>query len=71
MPFFALVVLLAVVSTVSGKIYFKEDFNDKSWESRWTVPSDWKPKVIVLDFLASHSRIDHFLIIKIFLFLLE
>jgi len=35
---------LALSASVSGKVYFKEDFNDKAWESRWTVPSDWKPK---------------------------
>jgi calreticulin len=27
-----------------GKIYFKEDFNDKGWEKRWVIPSDWKTK---------------------------
>lgn len=32
----------ATVAIVSGKVYFKEDFNDKDWESRWTVPSEWK-----------------------------
>jgi len=40
----SIAVLLAVIACVSGKIYFKEDFNDKGWESRWVVPSDWKPK---------------------------
>lgn len=37
-------VFLAFTASVSGKVYFKEDFNSKSWSSRWTVPSDWKPK---------------------------
>ena len=35
----------AIVSAVSGKVYFKENFNDANWESRWTVPTDWKPAV--------------------------
>jgi len=42
--FFSFVCVLVVIACVSGKIYFKEDFNDKGWESRWVVPSDWKPK---------------------------
>lgn len=37
--------VLALTASVSGKIYFKEDFNSKTWDSKWTVPSDWKPKV--------------------------
>ncbi len=45
------------LAIVSGKIYFKEDFNDAAWESRWTKSSDWKPKVRI--------------IIKLFLFLLN
>lgn len=27
---------------MSGKVYFKEDFNDNSWSDRWTVSSEWK-----------------------------
>jgi len=38
------IAVVALSACVSGKVYFKEDFNSKSWESRWTVPSDWKPK---------------------------
>eukprot|EP00428_Durinskia_dybowskii_P066659 CAMPEP_0170375048 /NCGR_PEP_ID=MMETSP0117_2-20130122/10954_1 /TAXON_ID=400756 /ORGANISM="Durinskia baltica, Strain CSIRO CS-38" /LENGTH=393 /DNA_ID=CAMNT_0010630099 /DNA_START=29 /DNA_END=1210 /DNA_ORIENTATION=- len=34
---------IAIIAAVNGKVYFKENFNDASWESRWTVPSDWKP----------------------------
>eukprot|EP01036_Dinobryon_divergens_P023015 gene23015-31327_t len=37
-------VFLLIVSSISAKVYFKENFNDKAWEKRWTVPSDWKPK---------------------------
>ncbi len=33
------------LAIVSGKFYFKEDFNDAGWESRWTKSVDWKPKV--------------------------
>lgn len=40
----SIVSVLAILAYANGKIYFKEDFNSKSWESRWTVPSDWKPK---------------------------
>jgi len=39
-----LALVLAIIASVSAKIYFKEDFNDKSWESRWTVASQWKSK---------------------------
>lgn len=33
---------IATAAAVSAKVYFKEDFNDAGWESRWTVPSNWK-----------------------------
>jgi len=38
------VILALIAASVSAKIYFKEDFNDKSWESRWVVSSEWKSK---------------------------
>jgi len=38
------VILAIIACSVSAKIYFKEDFNDKSWESRWVVPTGWKSK---------------------------
>jgi hypothetical protein len=41
---YASVAILGLLASASGKIYFKEDFNDKSWESRWTI-SEVKPKV--------------------------
>jgi calreticulin len=41
---FQLVCLFVFIACVSGKIYFKEDFNDAGWESRWKVPTEWKPK---------------------------
>lgn len=31
------------VSPVAAEVYFKEQFNDEGWESRWTV-SSWKSK---------------------------
>jgi len=37
-------ILALIATSVSAKIYFKEDFNDKSWESRWVVASEWKSK---------------------------
>lgn len=43
MIYASIATFLACTAVASGKIYFKEDFNDKAWESRWTVPSDWKP----------------------------
>jgi hypothetical protein len=43
--FFRLVCVLVILAVVSGKIYFQEDFNDAGWESRWVVPTNWKPKV--------------------------
>jgi calreticulin len=33
-----------LATAVSGKIYFKEDFNDDAWSDRWTVSTDWKPE---------------------------
>ena len=39
------IVITLIAAFVSGKIYFKEDFQSKDWEKRWTVPSKWKPKV--------------------------
>lgn len=41
---YASVAVLGLLASAYGKIYFKEDFNDKSWESRWTL-SELKPKV--------------------------
>mmetsp|Transcript_67231 Transcript_67231/g.118860 ORF Transcript_67231/g.118860 Transcript_67231/m.118860 type:complete len:421 (-) Transcript_67231:6-1268(-) len=40
----AAAVVLAVASIVSAEVYFKEQFNDDSWEDRWTVSTEWKPK---------------------------
>lgn len=42
---YAATLFLSLLAVSSGKIYFQEDFNDAGWKSRWTVPSDWKPKV--------------------------
>jgi len=44
MLFKLLIALIVIIVSVSGKIYFKEDFNDKGWEKRWTVSSEWKSK---------------------------
>jgi len=35
-------VFAGILASASAKVYFKEDFNDEGWKSRWTVPSDWK-----------------------------
>jgi len=39
-----LAVAVTVLSLTSAKVYFKEDFNDAGWKSRWTVSTEWKPK---------------------------
>jgi len=36
--------LISFLACVSGKTYFKEDFNDAGWKDRWTVSSEWKSK---------------------------
>lgn len=33
---------LTFAGLTSAKIYFKEDFNDAGWKSRWTIPTAWK-----------------------------
>ena len=43
MRFYFLLCLLLVAT--HAKVYFQENFNDKDWDKRWIVPSDWKPKV--------------------------
>lgn len=39
---FKLFLLLVLAVSVSGKIYFQEDFNDASWEKRWVSSTSWK-----------------------------
>ena len=39
---FSTATFAALMASASAKVYFQEDFNDKGWNSRWTVPSDWK-----------------------------
>jgi len=34
--------VLLGVCQVTAKVYFKENFNSKSWSDRWTIPSKWK-----------------------------
>jgi len=36
--------IACILATANAKVYFKENFNDEGWKSRWTVPSDWKPE---------------------------
>ena len=38
----SLLLLASLSASVSGKVYFQEDFNDADWEKRWTVPTAWK-----------------------------
>jgi len=44
MLFKFIIAFIVIIASVSGKIYFKEDFNDKAWEKRWIVSSEWKSK---------------------------
>ena len=44
---YAPLALLGLLASASGKIYFKEDFNEKSWETRWTT-SQSKVRLITL-----------------------
>lgn len=37
-------VVASLLASANAKVYFKENFNDKAWESRWVVPSEWKSK---------------------------
>jgi len=37
------VTLATLLSAAAAKTYFKEDFNDKAWESRWVKSKNWKP----------------------------
>ena len=39
--------VIASAGLVSSKIYFKEDFSSKDWDKRWTVSTNWKPKVSI------------------------
>jgi hypothetical protein len=41
----SLLLLASLSASVSGKVYFQEDFNDADWEKRWTVPTAWKDEV--------------------------
>jgi len=37
------VTFATLLSAAAAKTYFKEDFNDKGWESRWVKSKTWKP----------------------------
>ena len=50
-------VLCAILVACHAKVYFKEDFNDKNWEKRWIVPSDWKPKVCLSHSIPLHHSL--------------
>ena len=41
---YASIAVLGLLASASGKIYFKENFNDEAWETRWTA-SELKPAV--------------------------
>jgi calreticulin len=36
-------IVLAAAAVANGKVYFKENFNDAGWETRWKKSTDWKP----------------------------
>jgi len=35
---------VALASSANAEIFFKEQFNDEKWSERWTVPTKWKSK---------------------------
>jgi hypothetical protein len=37
---------LAIIGAVSGRFYFKEDFNDIAWKERWTARAEPSSLVI-------------------------
>jgi len=43
---FSLIAILAATCATPGAadVYFKEQFNDDGWKSRWTESTKWKPK---------------------------
>jgi len=41
---FSAIILSSILSQATAEIFLKEDFNDENWTSRWTVPTNWKPK---------------------------
>eukprot|EP00591_Stephanopyxis_turris_P004987 CAMPEP_0195515162 /NCGR_PEP_ID=MMETSP0794_2-20130614/6323_1 /TAXON_ID=515487 /ORGANISM="Stephanopyxis turris, Strain CCMP 815" /LENGTH=405 /DNA_ID=CAMNT_0040643545 /DNA_START=84 /DNA_END=1301 /DNA_ORIENTATION=+ len=41
---FSLVALAFIASVANAEVFFKEQFNDEGWKDRWTVPSSWKSK---------------------------
>jgi hypothetical protein len=43
---------LSFAGIASAKTYFKEDFNDAAWKSRWTVPTEWKAEVTRINSLS-------------------
>lgn len=49
--------VVALATVANGKVYFKEDFNDKSWEDKWTVPTAWKAKVKIFHNTVSFQLI--------------
>jgi len=42
MKFSVLTASALLSAPAAAEIYFKEQFNDKSWMDRWTVPSGWR-----------------------------
>jgi len=45
MKFYSLVLTAAsCFDSASGEFFFRENFNDDAWTSRWTESSTWKPK---------------------------
>jgi hypothetical protein len=48
--------VVALATVANGKVYFKEDFNDKSWETKWTVPTAWKPTVSIISVQLTSNR---------------
>jgi hypothetical protein len=48
---------LTIIGAVSGKFYFKEDFNDTAWKQRWTARTKISSVVI-----ADAQAVEHLLL---------
>jgi len=52
----AIAALALLVASVSAEVYFKETFDDDTWEDRWTVGSEWKPSNQMGEFVRTAGK---------------
>lgn len=43
--------VVAASALASGTVYFKEDFSSADWQKKWVEPTQWKPKVSLIELL--------------------